>query len=82
MSSTSSESEENASAAQFEEEGGYTILKGITDLTPHSAIIEYAEPLLEEKGIKVELVSTASDSTTNEKLAAGEIDFNFFQHWP
>ncbi len=82
MSSTSSESAENASAAQFEEEGGYTILKGITDLTPHSEIIEYAEPLLEEKGIKVELVSTAADSTTNEKLAAGEIDFNFFQHWP
>ncbi|MCR5668008.1 MAG: metal ABC transporter substrate-binding protein [Lachnospiraceae bacterium] len=82
VSSTSSESAENASAAQFEEEGGYTILKGITDLTPHSEIIEYAEPLLEEKGIKVELVSTAADSTTNEKLAAGEIDFNFFQHWP
>ncbi len=58
------------------------VLKGITDLTPHSEIIEYAAPLLEEKGIKVELVATAADATTNEKLVAGEIDFNFFQHWP
>ena len=61
---------------------GLVVLKGITDLTPHSEIIEYAAPLLEEKGIKVELVATAADATTNEKLVAGEIDFNFFQHWP
>ncbi|MBE5859606.1 MAG: metal ABC transporter substrate-binding protein [Butyrivibrio sp.] len=64
------------------ESGDYTVLKGITDLTPHSEIIEYAKPYLEEKGIKVELVSTAADVTTNEKLVQGEIDFNFFQHEP
>lgn len=57
-------------------------IKGITDLTPHSELIEFVIPKLKEQGVNVELVSTAADSTTNEKLANGEIDFNFFQHYP
>ncbi len=57
-------------------------IKGITDLTPHSELINYVIPKLKEEGVNVELVSTAADSTTNEKLANGEIDFNFFQHLP
>ena len=51
-------------------------------MVPHSEIIEYVTPKLAEQGIKIELVSTAADSTTNEKLNAGEIDFNYFQHEP
>lgn len=58
------------------------VLKGVADLVPHSEIIEYVTPKLAEQGIKIELVSTAADSTTNEKLNAGEIDFNYFQHEP
>ena len=58
------------------------VLKGIADLVPHSEIIEYVTPKLAEQGIEIELVSTAADSTTNEKLNAGEIDFNYFQHEP
>ena len=58
------------------------VLKGIADLVPHSEIIEYVKPKLEAQGITIELVSTAADSTTNEKLNAGEIDFNYFQHDP
>lgn len=58
------------------------VLKGIVDLVPHSEIIEYVIPKLEEQGIEIELVATAADSTTNEKLNAGEIDFNYFQHEP
>ena len=61
---------------------GTIVLKGIADLVPHSEIIEYIKPKLEEQGITIELVSTAADSTTNEKLNAGEIDFNYFQHDP
>ena len=57
-------------------------IKGITDLTPHSELINYVIPKLKEQGVNVELVSTAADATTNEKLANGEIDFNFFQHLP
>lgn len=58
------------------------VLKGIVDLVPHSEIIEHVRPQLEAQGIYIELVSTAADSTTNEKLDSGEIDFNFFQHEP
>lgn len=57
-------------------------IKGIADLVPHSELIEYVTPKLAEQGIIVELVATAADNTTNEKLAKREIDFNFFQHEP
>lgn len=57
-------------------------IKGIADLVPHSELIEFVSPKLAEQGIIVELVATAADNTTNEKLAKGEIDFNFFQHEP
>ena len=58
------------------------VLKGIVDLVPHSEIIEHVKPQLEEQGIIIELVATAADSTTNERLDSGEIDFNYFQHLP
>lgn len=58
------------------------VLKGIVDLVPHSEIIEHVKPALEEQGIIIELVATAADSTTNERLDSGEIDFNYFQHLP
>ncbi len=57
-------------------------IKGITDLVPHSEIIEHVRPKLEEQGIIIELVSTAADVTTNEKTAKKEADFNYFQHYP
>ena len=63
-------------------EGDTVVLRGIADLVPHSELIEFVKPKLAEQGIEIELVSTAADSTTNEKLDAGEIDFNFFQHDP
>jgi len=43
---------------------------------------QHVRPQLEEQGIYIELVSTAADSTTNERLNSGEIDFNYFQHLP
>ena len=58
------------------------VLKGIVDLVPNSEIIEHVKPQLEEQGIIIELVATAADSTTNERLDSGEIDFNYFQHLP
>ena len=57
-------------------------MKGIVDLVPHSEIIEHVKPVLAEQGIEIELVATAADSTTNERLNSGEIDFNYFQHLP
>ena len=69
------------SNAQADAEGK-VVLKGIVDLVPHSEIIEHVKPVLEEQGITIELVATAADSTTNERLDSGEIDFNYFQHLP
>ena len=59
-----------------------TVIKGLADLTPHSEILEYVEPKLNEKGYTVDIVSTASDATWNEKTQNGEVDFNFMQHEP
>ncbi|MDR1913580.1 MAG: MetQ/NlpA family ABC transporter substrate-binding protein, partial [Clostridiales bacterium] len=58
------------------------IIRGIVDLVPHSEIVEFVIPKLAERGVEVVVVSTSADSTTNEKTAKGEIDFNFFQHFP
>jgi len=55
-------------------------IKGIVDLVPHSELVNFAKDRLD--GVIVNLVSTAADETTNERTEAGEIDFNFFQHFP
>lgn len=77
----STESTAAEEGAQTEEKETVTIT-GIADLVPHSEIIEYVAPKLEQQGIIVELVSTSADATTNEKTAKGEVDFNYFQHYP
>ena len=80
---TSASQEEQTSGESSEEASSETVvLKGIVDLVPHSEIIEHVRPQLEAQGIYIELVSTAADSTTNERLNSGEIDFNYFQHLP
>ena len=49
-----------------------TVIKALADLTPHSELIEYVEPKLNEKGYTVEIVSTGADATWNEKTQKGE----------
>lgn len=58
------------------------VITGLADLTPHSEIIEFVKPKLEEQGITVDIVGTASDATWNSKTQNGEVDFNFMQHEP
>jgi len=57
-------------------------IRGIVDLVPHSELIDHVKDKLAADGVAVNIVSTAADSTTNERTEAGEIDFNFFQHFP
>ncbi|MBQ6633403.1 MAG: metal ABC transporter substrate-binding protein [Ruminococcus sp.] len=78
-SSDSSSAAETKKTADGKE---LTVIKGLADLTPHSEILEYVEPALNEKGYTVDIVSTASDATWNEKTENGEVDFNFMQHEP
>ncbi len=61
---------------------GLREITAIADLAPHSELLEYVEPALEAAGLKVVLVATAADATTLEKTQNGEIDFNFYGHWP
>ena len=79
---TSSSQENNSSATESSSSDEKIVLKGIVDLVPHSEIVEHVKPQLEEQAITIELVTTAADPTTNERLNAGEIDFNYFQHLP
>ena len=79
---TANAAEESSAASAASAEDGQVVLKGIVDLVPHSEIIEHVKPQLEAQGIIIDLVSTAADATTNERLNSGEIDFNYFQHLP
>lgn len=83
-SGSSAQTESSVAIAESEavSESETVTITGIADLVPHSEIIEFVQPKLAERGIEVVLVATSADNTTNEKAAAGEIDFNYFQHFP
>ena len=85
-SAAQAETTEDTAASETADDAAGTdetvTITGIADLVPHSEIIEYVTPKLAEQGIIVELVATSADATTNEKTAKGEVDFNYFQHYP
>lgn len=82
IATSASQEQQTSGEASEEAAPEKIVLKGIVDLVPHSEIIEHVRPQLEEQGIYIELVATSADSTTNERLNSGEIDFNYFQHLP
>lgn len=49
---------------------------------PHAAILEYAKPLLKEKGYKLEIIEFSDYVLPNIALTNKEIIANFFQHEP
>ena len=49
---------------------------------PHAEILEEAKPLLEEKGINLEVEVFTDYVMPNKALADGSIDANYFQHIP
>ena len=58
-----------------------TLKVGATPV-PHAEILEVVKPLLEEKGITLEIVEFTDYVTPNTALNEGAIDANFFQHVP
>ena len=50
--------------------------------TPHAEILEAARPLLEAKGYRLEIVTYDDYILPNRALADGELDANYFQHFP
>ena len=59
-----------------------TVIKVGANITPHSEILEQAKPLLEEKGITLEIVQLEDAITPNTGVIEGSLDANYFQHVP
>ena len=51
-------------------------------LDPHSKVLEFAKPLLEEKGYTLEIKVIDDYYVHNKALNDGEVDANYFQHVP
>lgn len=49
---------------------------------PHAEILEFAKPLLKEKGIDLQIEVINDYVIPNNALAAGDLDANYFQHLP
>jgi D-methionine transport system substrate-binding protein len=49
---------------------------------PHAEILEQAKPLLEEKGIELEIETFTDYILPNKSLDSGDLDANYFQHIP
>lgn len=47
---------------------------------PHAEILNEVKPLLEEKGIKIEIIEFTDYIQPNIALDEGQLDYNFFQH--
>ena len=76
--STQAESSEATEAAPAE----LTPIKVAASATPHSEILEYAAPLLEEKGYKLDVTVFDDYVQPNLVVESGEFDANYFQHVP
>lgn len=59
-----------------------TVLKVGASNTPHAVILKQAKPILQEKGIELEIVPFQDFVLPNQALASGDIDANYFQHIP
>lgn len=71
----SSDSKDNAS-------GETVTLKIGASPNPHVPILEKAKPILEEKGIELEIETYTEYVMANQDLDAGDLDANFYQHIP
>lgn len=63
------------------EDGNTTIKVGASSV-PHAEVLEEAQPILEEKGIDLEIEQYEDYVLPNDDLASGELDANYFQHIP
>lgn len=68
--------------AAGEKEKAEIVLKVGATPIPHAEILDVVKPLLEQKGIKLEVAVFDDYVQPNTSLADKEIDANFFQHQP
>jgi D-methionine transport system substrate-binding protein len=72
---------ENAGEGEQTEGETTKLVVGATNV-PHAEVLEEAKPLLEEKGIELEIVTFQDYILPNKALAGGELDANYFQTVP
>jgi D-methionine transport system substrate-binding protein len=77
---TSEENADGGNADSGKEETSKLVV-GASNV-PHAEILEEAKPLLEEKGIELEVVTFQDYILPNQALNSGELDANYFQHIP
>jgi len=65
-----------------EEAAANTTLRIGATPTPHAEILEQVKPLLEEKGVTLEITVFTDFVQPNLALDGGDLDANFFQHVP
>lgn len=75
--------EENSDSAandkDADEKETTTLVVGATNV-PHAEILEEAKPLLEEKGIELQIETFQDYVLPNQALESKDLDANFFQH--
>lgn len=59
-----------------------TVLKIGATAAPHAEVLEFAAPLLKEKGITLEITVFDDYVLPNTALHQGDLDANYFQHQP
>ena len=68
-------------ADNVQEDGTTKIVVGASP-APHAEILEFVKPMLEEKGIELEIKEFTDYFLPNKALDSGDITANFFQHKP
>ncbi len=74
------EKEAEGGAAPAEQQA-VTVKIGATPV-PHVEILEFAKPILSEQGVNLEIITFTDYVQPNLALDKGELDANFFQHFP
>lgn len=59
-----------------------TTIKIAASATPHAEILEYAKPILAEKGYDLDITVFNDYVQPNEVVESGDFDANYFQHVP
>ncbi|AUD64158.1 hypothetical protein BK011_00045 [Tenericutes bacterium MZ-XQ] len=59
-----------------------TEIEVIATQLPHAEILEFARPILEEKGYTLKITTTSDYYFPNPAIAAKDADANYFQHIP
>ncbi|QAR33483.1 ABC transporter substrate-binding protein [Geovibrio thiophilus] len=63
------------------EQQAVTVKIGATPV-PHVEILEFAKPILAEQGVNLEIITFTDYVQPNLALDKGELDANYFQHFP